>query len=237
MKLSDIFDQLAYGELSQLSLVNDQEIIPDDYNRVISQVNMGLTELHKRFMLKRKTLTLRALEDVLRYPLRKSNSVSGGSQQAFIIDADDPFQEDIIEVLSVHGPKGEELPLNVQREVEQLSVFTPGLDIVRFNVDPPLGDYTVTYKASHPVIPKVVDPLTFDASHIDIELPMAYLEALLFYIASRVTTPIVGGMNGNPSEGMTYAQRFEQACQTLLYQGLDVEVNRESTRFSQNGFV
>lgn len=237
MKLSDVFDQLATGELSQLALVSVDEINPTDYNRVINQVNMGLTELHKRFMLRRKTLKLQTLEDVLRYPLVSKQSVSGGAQLPYILDAEDPFQDDIVEILAVLDPKGKELPLNTHTATEDPYVITPAYNIVRFNEEPPVGEYTVVYKATHPKLAKVEDVETFDASKVDIELPMTHMEALLFYVASRVITPINGAMNGAPSEGRDYAQRFENACQTLLYQGLDVEVSRESTRFSRNGFV
>ncbi|MFX9003598.1 hypothetical protein ABTN42_18910, partial [Acinetobacter baumannii] len=115
MKLSDIFDQLAYGELSQLALVADGEIIPKDVNRIIAQVNMGLAELHKRFMLKRKTLTLQALDDVIRYPLLSKYAESKGAELPYILDKDEPFSDDIIEILSVHDENGRELALNTHQ--------------------------------------------------------------------------------------------------------------------------
>lgn len=238
MKLSDVFDQLAYGELSQLALIANDEIIPEEYNKIISQVNMGLAELHKRFMLKRKTLTLQTLEDVYRYPLLKRYAQSQGAELPFILDSDEPFDEDIIEILGVSNEKGWAIPLNVYDADEHLPVvFTPAYNILRFNDVTPIGKYTVTYKAGHVPLAKVVDPETFDASKVDIELPMTHLEALLFYVASRVIQPINGAMNGAPQEGVSYAQRFEQACQQLLYQGLDVEATHESHRFKRNGFV
>ncbi|MCZ3125909.1 hypothetical protein NYZ29_17295 [Acinetobacter baumannii] len=240
MKLSDIFDQLAYGELSQLALVADGEIIPKDVNRIIAQVNMGLAELHKRFMLKRKTLTLQALDDVIRYPLLSKYAESKGAELPYILDKDEPFSDDIIEILSVHDENGRELALNthqaMRNEYSVPEVFTPAFNILRFAEDP-VGKYTVTYKAGHPQLAKITDVQGFDPSKVDIELPMTHLEALLFYIASRVITPINGTMNGAPQEGMNYAQRFEQACMLLLQQGLDVEESRESSRFVRNGFV
>lgn len=238
MKLSDVFDQLAYGELSQLALVANNEVIPEDYNRVIAQVNMGLAELHKRFMLKRKTLTLQTLDDVYRYPLLAKHSQSQGAELPFIIDIDEPFKEDIIEILGVTDEKGWAIPLNVYDADDHLPIaYTPAYNILRFNDVTPLGKYTVSYKAGHVPLAKVEDPESFDASKVDIELPMTHLEALLFYVASRVIQPMNGAMNGAPQEGMNYAQRFEQACQQLLYQGLDVEATHESHRFRRNGFV
>ncbi|ENO7683826.1 hypothetical protein ACB506_003014 [Acinetobacter baumannii] len=241
MKLSDIFDQLAYGELSQLALVIDGQIVPEDVNRIISQVNMGLTELHKRFMLKRKTLTLQTLDYVIRYPLLSKYAESKGAELPYILDKADPFLDDIIEILSVHDENGRELALNTHQAMKTdfsvPEVFTPAYNILRFADDPAIGKYTVTYKAGHPKLAKITDVESFDPSKVDIELPMTHLEALLFYIASRVITPMNGAANGSPQEGMNYAQRFEQACMLLLQQGLDVEESRESSRFVRNGFV
>lgn len=249
MKLSDIFDQLAYGELSQQNIVANEEVTPESMNRVIAHINMGLTELHKRFMLKRKTLTLKTLDDVTRYPLVAKHSETGGSTLPYILDANDPFQEDIIEILLVKDSAGQELILNTTKAhaahmqyqpgdlAYQKHVFTPAYNILRFEDGIPVDTYTVEYKANHPVIPKITDLLTFDASKVEVELPMSHLEALLFYIASRVITPMSGAINGAPQEGLSYAQRFEQACGELMLQGLDVEEHRESTRFSSKGFV
>lgn len=239
MKLSDIFDQLATGELSQLALVDStqENINPTDYNRVINQVNMGLSELHKRFMLKRKTLQLQTLADVIRYPLTSKHSQSGGAVLPYILDIDEPFEDDIVEILVVKDAQNKELPLNEYKATATLGVLTPAYNIIRFSEDVAPSRFEVIYQASHVKVPKVVDPDTFDASKVDIELPMTHLEALLFYIASRVISPINGAVNGAPQEGMQYAQRFEQSCQDLLLQGLDVAVTKESTRFSRNGFV
>ena len=54
MLLSDLFEQLTYGELSQLeySGVDDEGFTVNDYKRVIPHINLGLAELHKRFLIR-----------------------------------------------------------------------------------------------------------------------------------------------------------------------------------------
>ncbi|HDU7846651.1 hypothetical protein [Acinetobacter baumannii] len=241
MKLSDVFDQLAYGELSSLSLAVDGEVEPREVNKIITHVNLGLTELHKRFVLKRKTLTLQTLADKSRYVLLAKYGESAGGSDPYILDADDPFKDDIIEVLRLNDEKGNEVllgktHLNGNRR-NTIEVVQPAYNILRFVSDVEAGTkFTVEYQANHATIPKVVDFESFDASKVDIDLPMTYLEALLFFIASRVITPISNNL-GSPQEGTSYSALFEKECQDLAVQGLDVDQAAINDRFSYNGFV
>lgn len=240
MKLSDVFDQLAYGELSALSLAVDGEVEPREVNKIITHVNLGLTELHKRFVLKRKTLTLQTLADKSRYVLLAKYGESAGGSDPYILDADDPFKDDIIEVLRLKDAKGKEIPLgqtHIHVSPDTIEVVQPAYNILRFVTDVEAGTkFTVEYQANHVTIPKVVDFESFDASKVDIDLPMTYLEALLFFIASRVITPISNNL-GNPQEGTSYSALFEKECQDLAVQGLDVDQAAINDRFSYNGFV
>ena len=53
MKLKEVFDQLTYGELSQLSIGGQAqgEITEENYARVVAHVNLGLSAIYKRFHL------------------------------------------------------------------------------------------------------------------------------------------------------------------------------------------
>ena len=55
MTLSDVFDQLAYGEFSKIFLGESGAIPQSNWNRIITHINLGLTELYKRFDLKHLT--------------------------------------------------------------------------------------------------------------------------------------------------------------------------------------
>ena len=59
MLLSELFDQLTFGELSQIYVAGRDEIgiQAADYEKIIPHINLGLTELHKRFEIKTNTLT------------------------------------------------------------------------------------------------------------------------------------------------------------------------------------
>ncbi|WP_038345661.1 hypothetical protein [Acinetobacter sp. A47] len=238
MKLSDIFDQLAYGELSALAIAAGDEIDTRQANKIIAHVNLGLTELHKRFLLKRKTLVLQTLADQSRYVLTRKYGASAGGENPYIMDEEDPFQDDIIEVLRVTTPEGIEVNLGRNRNpVSGTQIIQPAYNILRFDTPVPAGSrFIVEYQANHVKIPKVVDFESFDASKVDIDLPMTHLEALLYFIASRVITPIANNL-GNPQEGVSYSALFEKECQELAVQGLDVDLAVSNDRFYQHGFV
>lgn len=220
MQLSDIFDSLAYGPLSQLSLVSEETINQDSINKVINQINLGLVDLHKRFFLKRESHTLTRTEDTNRYPLNSLN---------------------LIEVIRVVDPKGKEVPLNPSFDPKQsrfpfARVYTPVYNVLRFENGEP-GDYSIEYRAGHTQIPKVTDLSSFDASIIDIQLPMEFLQALSYYIASKVITPLSSAVNGAPNEGIMYSQHYEAECTRLVAYGLDVEQDASNTLFHSKGFV
>lgn len=243
LKLSDIFDQLAYGELSATGILSDGAITGEEINKVIAHINLGLTELHKRFVLKRKTLTLQTRPGQTRYVLLSRYAQSTGAVNPIILDSAEPFQDDIIEVLRLTNSNGVELPFDGRNPSTDLMdwrevplVVQPAYNIIRFVEDPVAATYEVSYQANHPRIAKVSDFLNFDASTVDVELPMTHLEALLCYIASRVITPIANNL-GNPGEAMNYSARFEQLCKELEVQGLDVQSMAGEDRFTRKGFV
>lgn len=227
MLLSDIFDTLAYGELSALALASGGEIAREDMPKLVNHINRGVLELHKRFSLKRDTFTFTTEVGVLRYQL-------------------DKLCPNIIEVLRVfghseHPPKDEEIV-----KVSHFKYMNPEIPlcylmvsptIIRFNKTANvLTDFTVEYKAT-PARIKVDDFDTFDPTKVEVDLPMTHLEALSLFIASRVIAPIANNL-GSPQENMNYQAMYEQACQALTVQGLDVEeVAYDQDRFYRNGFA
>ena len=79
MKLQTIFDQLIHGELSQLFIGGAETsdvIVPDNYPKVISYINMGLLELYKRFPLRLKELVIQQNEGIGTYILDSNYAVA-----------------------------------------------------------------------------------------------------------------------------------------------------------------
>lgn len=70
MKLIEIFNQLTFGELAQLSMggMDAGEINDKNYDAVLSHINLGLTALHKRFPLKEGRLVVALQQEGIPIP-------------------------------------------------------------------------------------------------------------------------------------------------------------------------
>lgn len=216
MKLQEVFDALSSGEFSQLSIGGRPQgvIDEDNYGKLIGHVNLGLTALFKRFMLKEGSVVV---------PLV-------ANQEVYKLPA-----TDILKVERVETQDGVELALN--DHTSSWSVFTPSMTSLRVPKDiaPELDieSLTVHYRANHPKIKFGL--ALFDPVRIEVQLPDSHLEPLLYYIASRVHNPI--GMGQEFNSGNTYYAKYEAACQALEIEGLAIDQGSTNTRARRNGWV
>lgn len=239
MKLSEVFTQLAYGELSQLDMVNDAGDGLDTarYGKMVAHVNLGLTALYKRFLLKegRTTITL--------VPGRSTYSLSTADDTEFVESEESPdFADDIIKIERVYASSGAEFSLN--DESDACSCFTPSMGVLRVPYDvvnkvsgvPDVlltDTLLVVYRANHPKI--VYSGATFNPARVDVELPLTHLEPLLLYVASRINNPI--GMTNEFHAGNSYAAKYEKACQELEVHNIRIDQGKQNTRLVSNGWV
>lgn len=248
MKLKEIFDQLTYGELSQLSIGGGEagEIAPKNYDRMLAHINLGLTALYKRFPLKEGRLTLALQQGRLTYPINSKYAVSSRTSREPVRYIEDtttePFKDDIHKIERVYGTSGIEFGLN---DIEDpFSMHTPTAAVLRVPasiVTPPteLDDQlktttlTVVYRANHALI--VGDGEDLDPESVEIELPYSHLEPLLYFVAARVHTPT--GMTNEANMGNTYAAKYEQACQEIETRNLRVDQGSQPDRLTRNGWV
>lgn len=248
MKLSQIFEQLTTGELSQVKLGGGAagSIAEEDYRSVGNHVQLGLTDLFTRFNLKQNRLTLQLFSDVLTYPLQSKYAVNGTRSlepKRWIIDENTaPFKDDIIKILAVKGQLGYSFVLNDY--TDNYSIITPTLQSLRVPfeiVNPSTGlpdlmkttTLDVQYQANHPAfMPRVG---YFDPERAEIELPDSHLQALLYFVASRVHNPI--GMGQEFNAGNTWYMKYAQECQRLEFDGLEIDSSVTSNRARRNGWV
>ena len=249
MTLQDIFNALSSGELCQLSIGGKEAGVIDSQNRnkILPHINLGLTALFKRFRLKQGELLLQLKPNKLRYVLHSefaTSSMGGSSDGLYILDTTKPFTDDLLKIESVLTDLGYPLPLN--DEMQAYSVSTPQLNtlvvpklIVDKGNDLPdvlkTASLKVVYRANHTKI--TYDP-AFDYSYVDgdqLELPDAYLEALLYFVASRVNNPI--GMTNEFHAGNSYMMKYEQECQRLETENLQVDNTPTNSRLVRNGWV
>lgn len=229
MKLSEIFDALATGELSGLNLVKEGEISPAKYKAVISSINVGLINLATRFRLRRESLVLRTRTDTRVYNLDFANTVSSGHPQAYIIDSNnEPFNHHLIEVLKVLDADGNDVL------GDRLVKVMP--NVLR-TVEAEEAEYQLEFSAMLKQISTDIGDW-FDPEDIEVELPYAYLTALLFFVASRHYTPVLSNADSNRGQvDMNYLQRFEAECAKLIADGIDADRDDEVNLFTSRGFI
>lgn len=69
MKLSEIFDALCDGELSNLGIITDGMIDKDNLPKVIRNINLGLADLHTRFILRKNVAEIVAVPEKTQYTI------------------------------------------------------------------------------------------------------------------------------------------------------------------------
>jgi hypothetical protein len=226
MNLQEVFDQLVYGELSQLSIGGGEvgSISEANYPRVLAHINLGLTALYKRFPLKEGRVSVELVPGKLLY-------------------ATAAVAPDLLKIEQVRTDGGFEFPLN--DESDPYSVFTPTAsslrvpaDVVAQLIDLPDWFKTINlelvYRANHP---KVIQGLGFfDPKRVLLQLPETHLEPLLLFVASRAMTPMgVGQFEGQA--GNNYYAKYEAACQSLESINLRVDQGSQNSRLHSNGWV
>lgn len=249
MTLQDIFDALSTGELSQLSIGGKPAGVINDTNKskLLPHINLGLGALFKRFRLKEGNLMLQLVPDKLIYDLTSSyaeSNIESVSTPKYIKDLGSTFKDDLIKVEQVFTEKGYELPVN--DVVQRYSVATPKTKqivvpkeiVAKANdLDEDLKTDTlkIVYRASHKKLTMDDDWGDVFEENADLELPDAYMEALLYFVASRINNPI--GMTNEFHAGNSYMMKYEQECMRLETENLQMDITPTNTRAYRNGWV
>lgn len=242
MVLQDLFDTLASGEFSNLSLGQSVtgSIKEDAYPKVVSALNRSLLALYQRFLLKKKKVYLVQQSEVIQYYLRTSylgTSDSLGSSAYLISHPNEEFTGDVIQVLGITDNEGLPVDINPPHPfLEQTYFKSTQFDTLNL-VTPLVGEtYLIEYQAR---IPAIEITETFDPETVELPYPPFIEEAMLYHVASA----LVRGRSSKASEGEgyasnTWAARYERACQELASLGLTEELNgNEDLRFERKGFV
>lgn len=195
MRLSDIFDALGSGELANLHLVENNSIIPDKLPIVLNAINLALTDLHTKFLLKRELVKINIEPTIDTYKITNG---------------------DFIEVL------------NSDMNGIQYSLLNPNTLYVK--ADKPTV-VTIEYKASHR---KLTEEDILEDSEVD--LPLSYLNALLYFIGSRMYVSVVNQLDGDLNESARYASMYQAELLTLTNQGIDVDRLNNNDWFYERGF-
>jgi len=184
MLLSDLFEQLASGELSQHQYGKNGTIAVANYPAVITTINRGLTALHARFPLSHKELTLQQFEGITDYKFDIKYAVSTADPsvtQRYIYDTvEDPFLDDMIRIDAAYDGEGNPVPIN--DEVDIRSWFTPNNDTIQIPSPTEGILVSIMYRANHK---KIATTIT-DATTVVVDIPQSLEAALSAFVASKL---------------------------------------------------
>jgi hypothetical protein len=209
MFLSQIFDALTYGELSNLSLGSLEYggVKPEHYPKLITNINSGMIELYKRFPLKTSTVPVVLVTDTTSYT----------------IDA-----TDILKIDKVVDAEGTEYPINDMDDTT--SVFVPEYNLLQVPFATTGTTLTVTYRAA----PVKLDLNPADPDAVNVPIPDSMLECIIAYVVSKIHAS--GPATDNNLAGMYY-NKFHTACDFVERMGLIQTDGDTNTKFDDAGFV
>lgn len=237
MKLQEVFDHLALGELSQLNLgVNTKigVISSDNYDKVLKAISMGLTELHTRFNLKLGKLKLLVTAGNNDYVLKSTNAVSNGGATQYIVDTvGNPFRDDIIKIERIYSDDDTEYDINNEASDYNIRTINSYTLEVPDEIIEDTAYLMIHYRANHRIFP--IGYNGYDPALVDIDLPYSHLQALCYFVGSRLLSPI--GLVNDMNVGNTYAIKYEKECQLLENSGLEIGVDSQNLKFTNRGFV
>lgn len=206
MIVTDAINLLKNTELKQLA-------IKDDKPGVIGLLNLGVLEIHKRFVLWEAEATLNMVTDVLTYKL-------DGIDPNVTIDLSD---HDLLMIEEVYYEDGSEIPLNDENDTT--SVATPKYHTIELVESTPPDVMYVIYRAS---------PIFMKNEKETINLPPQFLEALFFYVAFKAHGSI---KTEGPSQSYAYYKQFERSLASIKENGLFAQDSMECHKFVERGYA
>lgn len=234
MKLSQFLQGLSYAEFSNLA-VGEQgsgEIQERRIPSVVASVNAALLRIYSKFLQYHRTVHVKKLPGKTLYVLDSAHAESTGAVDPYIMDADDPFTNDIIKIVEVTYRVQ---PTTAVLDNGKECLWQPPMIRVPNSISVPaeIPDgqiIVVRYRASHPVVS--LDDDTF------LQCPPAAFEALSAYVAYKEYM----GMNTETStaKGMEYLNLYNSVCAELVDRdtiGITEVGNDPDNRFFKRGFV
>lgn len=236
MLLSELIKRLSRGPLSNLSMSNegDGTINPARLPAVLDYINDGLKRIYTKFNLLEKELILQLIEGKTNYRLNnkfaQSRAEDFPDNDHYIIDAFDPFPNDLIQVLAVNRTGGLTLPLNDDGAPN--SLYTPQVDVLQVPTAWPGVPLFVMYQATH--VPVLLEDV--DNEDYEIDLPVVLEAALEAFVAYKVFDHMVG--QEHQAKGQGFLSLFDATCGEVEEKDLvNATQSHTNMKFHQRGFV
>lgn len=222
MKLSDVLQELALGELQNTPAVEvgNFEIQPLFVPRVIHAINSALTNFYSMFLLKESQLLIQLYKGMSHYYLdyrhaKSNHSVEDGGYIKYILDTDfEPFQDDVINILEVSSLDNISIPMD--DITNKFGVYIPEFNCIKIPDNFNHTHLSVTYQANHVMIP-LTEPAN---SRFMVNIPTAMKQAFYSYVAC-LTLHNMGG--NNIQESNAYYAKYMTLMEGLKQQGIGVK--------------
>jgi len=237
MYLSEIFEYLTHGELAQMNLggggADEIGIDPANYPKIITNINLAMVELHKRFPIKQNEIDLQLYSHITDYRLTSAfaeTNTASAEPYKYIQDYQlrEPFKDDVILIRHVYDEAGDEFPLNDLNNT--LSLYTPEHNILQVPFPDNENTLNVIYRAG----PVKINHIGFSEPEKQwVNLTDQFLEPLCSYVAHRIFSSLNLG-EGN-AEANSYYQKFNDACDRIEELGLYVADSNQNTHFDDFG--
>lgn len=235
MKVEDFFSRLSLQELSNLAIGTSGggAIGPGKEPTILGYLNETMLRLHSRFVLCERSLLLLQVGHITNYHFKKEFTESAGSTKPYLYIKDsltEPFEEDVIKVLSVSDEYQRTRPINELGN--RLSVFTPRQEMLQVPHPEDNSLLSVNYQARAVPLKLKGDDLLKQ----EFDLPFALEGALAAYIAHLVYSHMNG--QDNQIKSADFERKYEMICAEV--EALDL-INATSLsqheKFDERGFV
>lgn len=233
MKIKDLYRNLSYGVLKNLSMAGEGsgDIREKDRGSVILAANESLLRIYSKFMLREKDVLIQQMDGVTNYHLLKRFAVfseDSTETKRYILDMGlEPFEEDVIKVLAVYNSDGYQMPLNDNEA--PWSLFTPQANVLQVPNPMPGMALSVQYQARH-------DELVADELEQPIELPDVLLGAFYAHIGFQIYDSM-----GTPEAQGRAMGLFQQYTLILddavSNDSVQTSISTSNSRFEKRGWV
>lgn len=238
MLVSELFESLAQGELSNLAMAEDGNgtiVSGAPRTRIIRYANDGLLRLYSRFPIKENDVLVEMYEGITNYHLISRfavNYVPVGSSDnepiRYLLDLPaEPFLNDVIKIMAVFDSSdGSNRPVN--DDANPISVFTPQATVLQVPIPIAGQSLSVLYQAKHPKLQGELDEL--------IELPDFLVEAFTAFIAYKVFSHM--NTQTSTAKAQEHLTMYESLCTEVVDKDLvAISVSTTCSKFYKGGWA
>ena len=245
LTVNKIFQNLSYGVLQNLAIGEEGSgyILETRRPAVIFNINEALDDLHRRFLLSEKILTLLVFDHITTYKINTEMSFSslGINYDPDNVDVDGPyildsvelpFENDLIKILSAYTGSGYSLPINDINSPS--SIFTPHSSLIQIPDPSRMNTLVIEYQALHPRL--TYDMGNADALDQEVDIPNVLHSALYSFVAYKTYSNM--NTQESSSKAAEHFNMYQGICQNVIEKDLVSEGRPTSDiKFLKGGWV